>query len=279
MSIFFSVVEGIKSLTKARMAVFFSISSISLTLLLIGLFIIFNLNLQSIVGTIREKIEIEVFINVTANDKNISDLKKKVEKTTGIKSLIYVTKVEAANRFKEEFGQDIYEVLDYNPLQASFILSLEEGYRTYTKVNQIKNRLKTFEYVDDVVFQKPLLETLDRYFNILFLSVVAAGLIIIFIAVALIYNTVRLTIYARKNIIYIMRLVGATEGFVRRPFIVEGIVQGFIGSLIASVMIYYIVELIKTFVYPYIVFNPLIFAVLITFGTIIGLFSSFFNQS
>ena len=76
MSIFFSVVEGIKSLAKARMAVFFSISSISLTLLLIGLFIIFNLNLQSIVGSIREKIEIEVFIDNIADDKNIAELKK-----------------------------------------------------------------------------------------------------------------------------------------------------------------------------------------------------------
>jgi cell division transport system permease protein len=102
-------------------------------------------------------------------------------------------------------------------------------------------------------------------------------LLIITIATTLINNTIRLTIYARRDIIQIMRLVGATERFVRRPFLVEGIVQGFAGSIIASFVIFYLVKIIKIFFLPYIIFDFQIIIGLIIFGFVIGLISSYIS--
>ena len=100
------------------------------------------------------------------------------------------------------------------------------------------------------------------------------GAFVVIIAFGLIFNTIRLTIYARKDMIHIMRLVGATEGFIKQPFIVEGIIQGVIGSVIASLIIYYSIQIIQANIYPYIVYHPFVFASLILFGMLIGLLSA-----
>jgi cell division transport system permease protein len=106
---------------------------------------------------------------------------------------------------------------------------------------------------------------------------IVIGLIITIIATGLIFNTIRLTIYARKDMINIMRLVGATESFIRKPFLVEGIVQGLIGAILSSLIIYYSLILIQKYIYPYLVYQPLIFAGLILFGIVIGFFSAYLS--
>jgi cell division transport system permease protein len=97
------------------------------------------------------------------------------------------------------------------------------------------------------------------------------------IAIVLINNTIRLTIYGRRDIIQIMRLVGATEGFIRRPFIVEGVLQGVLGAGIATVFVYYFVKLLKILILPFIIYDIRIFAGLIIFGLIIGMISAYIS--
>jgi cell division transport system permease protein len=277
MSIVFGISEGIKGLSKTRMASSLSISSITLTIMLLGLFTIFSFNLKSWISLIREKIEIELFVELTAQDKEIERLKEQIVKTDGVKSIKYINKSEAAERFKSETGEDIYEVLDFNPFPASFIITLQEGYRTHKRVDILKKKLEAMEYVDEVVYKRQLLEVIDRYINIIFIAVLFFSIIIIFIASVLIYNTIRLTIYARRDTIQIMRLVGATEGFVKRPFIIEGIIQGIIGAIIATIVLYYMAKLIKLFIYPFLVYDYRIFLGLIIFGILIGMISAYLS--
>jgi cell division transport system permease protein len=277
MSIFFSFSEGVKGILKTRMASILSISSITLTLLLLGIFAIFTLNLKNWIGLIREKIEIEVFIELTASEQDIVQLQKQINQIDGLADINYINKEQAANRFKEETGQDIYEILDYNPFPASLIITLKEDYRLHKKVIEIKSKIEKLNFIDEVVYKKNLLEAIDRYINIIFIAIIVASLIIIFIASVLIYNTIRLTIYARRDIIQIMRLVGATEGFVKRPFIFEGILQGLIGAIFAIIILYYVSKGIQIFIYPYLLYDIKIFLALILFGFLIGMLSSYFS--
>jgi cell division transport system permease protein len=277
MSIVFAISEGIKGLSKTRMASSLSISSITLTIMLLGLFTIFSFNLKSWISLIRERIEIELFVELTAQDKEIEWLKEQIIKTEGVKSIEFVNKSEAAERFKKETGEDIYEVLDFNPFPASFIITLKEGYRTHKGVDSLKNKLEAMQFVDEVVYKRQLLEAIDRYINIIFIIVLFFSIVIIFIASVLIYNTIRLTIYARRDTIQIMRLVGATEGFVKRPFIIEGIIQGIIGAIIASIILYYMTKLIILFIYPFLVYDYRIFLALIIFGILIGMISAYLS--
>jgi cell division transport system permease protein len=272
--IFFSIREGMKGLLKARMATFISIISITLTIFLLGLYLLLNLNIKHIISSIRKKIGIEVFIKPSISDVNIMKLKEKVEKIEGVETIIYITKENAAKRFKSEFGQDIYEIFDYNPLPSSFIITLREEFRTYDRVSKISKRIEKYPEVDEVIYQKLLIATIDRYINLVIIIAIIIGIIITIIAIALIYNTIRLTIFSRREIIHIMRLVGATEGFVKKPFIIEGIIQGLIGSLFASLIIFYGIKLVKLFLYPFIYMDNRIYIILLIFAVFIGMLSA-----
>ena len=196
---------------------------------------------------------------------------------TFVKSLVYISKEQAAARFKSEFGQDIYEVFDYNPLPPSFIITLKDNYRTYEKINILSHRIEKYPEVDEVIYQKLFIATIDRYINLIIIAAIIIGIIITIIAIALIYNTIRLTIFARKEIIHIMRLVGATEGFIKRPFIVEGILQGLVGSLLSSIIIFYSIRLMKMFLYPFVFSDHRLFIILILFGIFIGMLSAYLS--
>lgn len=277
MSFLFSISEGIKGIFKARLASTVSITSITLAILLIGLFAVFALNLQNWLGFLRQKIEIELFVEMGSTEKEIETLIIKVKQTPGISDIEYISKEEAARRFNQEFGQNVFEILEYNPFPASIIIHLQEGYRSSEETAIIKNRLELLENVDEVFYKKPLLEKIDKYINIVYAFGILVGIFIIVIAVALIFNTIRLTIYARKEMIHIMRLVGATESFIRKPFLVEGITQGIVGGIISSIIIFYGLKLIQMYIYPYLIYHPLIFVGLIVFGMVIGLFSAYLS--
>ena len=277
MSMLFSISEGIKSMTKARLASMLSISSITLTILLIGIFVVFGINLHNWIDQVRMKIEMEVFLDLNIDNSQLKKVEQQLISEQGIDSISYVSKQTAAQKFKEEFGEDVLSLLEFNPFPASFTVYLSDNYRSAEGARKIKQKLEQFPYIDEVVFQEPLLLTLDRYINIIYIILIISSLIIILIAITLINNTIRLTIYARRDIIQIMRLVGATEKFVRRPFLIEGILQGIIGAGIASFIIYYLIKMIKIFFLPAIIFEPLIITGLIGFGFFIGLISSYIS--
>ncbi len=271
---FFHLSEGIKGLTKARLATILSITSITLVIILLAIFTIFIMNLNSWVGSFREKIELEVFLENGAKEENISQISEGLTSISGIQKSEFINKENAAKRFKSEFGQDIFEILTFNPLPESFIITLDDTARNLNSVNRISKRIESLPFIEDIVYQKLLLESIDKYVTYIFLGAFFVGLIIILITVALIYNTIRLTIYARRDTIYIMRLVGATQGFIRMPFIIEGLLQGLISSALASVIVYYFVKFIRHFVYPFLIFDNYVFIFLIVFGVFLGLISA-----
>jgi cell division transport system permease protein len=274
MSLFFHLKEAIKGLTKARLATILSLTSITLTIILMAVFIIFSLNLNTWITSFREKIELEVFLQPTVPEKQIPEISKKLNDIAGIRSSQYISKEEAAIRFKEEFGQDIYEVLDTNPLPRSFIITLVDSTRNSKSIERISANIRDMVQVEDIVYQKDILESIDKYITYILLGALFIGILITLIAVALIYNTIRLTIYARKDAIYIMRLVGATQAFIRTPFIFEGMLQGVIASSLACIITHYIVKIVMHFIYPFLIFNNQVYFYLIGFGLIIGVVSA-----
>lgn len=274
MNLLFHLSEAIKGLAKARLATILSITSITLVIILLALFTILVMNVNSWIGSFREKIELEVFIDSSAKEEHISQISEEFESIPGIYKTEFINKENAAERFKSEFGQDIYDVLTFNPLPESFIITLDDSARNLKSVNRITKRIESLPFIEEIVYQKLLLESIDKYITYIFLGAFFVGLIIILITSALIYNTIRLTIYARRDTIYIMRLVGATQAFIRTPFIIEGILQGFISSVFASVILYYLVKFIRFAVYPFLIFDNYIFIFLIVFGVFLGLISA-----
>jgi len=274
MSLFFHISEGIKGLAKARLATILSITSIMLTIILMAIFVIFSLNLNTWINSFREKIEMEVFLQATVAEGQFTEISKQLNQVPGIQSSQFINKEKAAERFKDEFGQDIFDVLDFNPLPQSYIITLDDTARNLQSIERISAKIKNITQVEEIVYHKFLLETIDKYITFILFGAFFIGLLITLIAVALIYNTIRLTIYARKDAIYIMRLVGATQGFIRTPFVIEGMLQGLIASSLACGVTYYLVKFVTHFIYPFLIFDNQVYIYLIAFGLIIGIASA-----
>jgi cell division transport system permease protein len=277
MSVLFTFSEGFRGMTKARLATIVSITSITVTIILIGIFIVFSINLHNWIDQVRQKIEMEAFLKIDVKATQINTIEKRLYAEKGIDSVKYISKEAAANRFEQEFGEDVISLLEFNPFPASFTIYLENSYRSAEGAKQIKQILEQYQEIDEVVYQEPLLLMIDRYINIVYIILIITSLLIITVAITLINNTIRLTIYARRDIIQIMRLVGATEGYVRRPFLIEGILQGVIGSLIASFIVFYLIKIIKILFLPHILFDLQIILGLVVFGFIIGMTSSYIS--
>jgi cell division transport system permease protein len=214
---------------------------------------------------------------MAASEAEIAQLQDQISREKGVAGIQFINRDQAAARYKAETGQDIYQILEYNPLPASFIVTPVAEYRNSVMIEILKKRLEMLAQVDEVIYQKPFLVALERYIQLGNIIMIVISTIIVIIAVILIHNTIRLTIHARRDIIEIMRLVGATERFVRRPFLVEGILQGLLGSLLATGFVYYLFRAVKVFVYSNLQFNYELFLGLILFGTFIGFLSAWLS--
>jgi cell division transport system permease protein len=241
MSIFYVIKEGFAGFNRAKLAAIGSVVTITISLLFLGMFYVISDNTSRIVDDLRSKVEIEAFLEEPASKQKIDDVRKELLSIEGIEKIEFISKEQAAKIFKQEFGEDINSVLDFNPLPPSFKIYLKEQYRTSQHAEAIQKRTKSIKGVDDVIYRKELLEFLDHRTTTLYALGLGFGIIIGISAILLVSNTIRLTIYAKRKAIQTMKLVGASRFFIRAPFIIEGIVQGMVGGMIATAILYYLI--------------------------------------
>jgi len=242
MSAGFLIKEGFSGLTRAKTPSFVAIATIAISLTLLGGAYEIGSEVYDIFVRMQSRFEMEVFLlpSVTEHDK--SEVEQRLENHPQVTSIHYVSKEEAARRFSKEFGEDLSEVLDYNPLPSSYRIRLDTRSISFSQITSLAESLEKQGGVDEVKYRRQLLGTLQQYYTI-FLAV--GGIILLVVlgaAVFLISNTIKLSIFAKREVIEIMRLVGATDRFVKTPFVIEGVVHGAIGALIASVLLLVIIR-------------------------------------
>ena len=235
--------EGFSGFRRAKLSMTISIITICIALILLAIFTIVTWNANRLIDSIRNRVELEAFLEEPVTRREIDSLKIQIRQIRGIDTIHYVSKEEAARVFKEGFGEEITGVLNYNPLPPSFRVTLKKDYRTAAQAEEISKELSAIPGVDDVIYRKSLLEFLDTRSRTVFLITLSLGLIISLSAIMLVSNTIKLAIYSKRSIIETMKLVGATRNFIRTPFIIEGFIQGFIGGIIAAGIVYGMVRL------------------------------------
>jgi cell division transport system permease protein len=274
----FLIKEGFKGLARSKFAGAFTILIIWITLTVLGIGYIVSRDMVNAVNSLRAQFDINVFIEPTASQGEIKEFSKKLEAIDEIEDFKFISKNEAAAKFKKEFGKDIFTVLDYNPLPPSFNIQLKPIHRNLASVESITSDLAKHSIIDEIKYKKNFLIILERYQRTILYVITGAFLLLGFISIVLISNTIKMAIFSRRNIISTMKLIGATNNFVRAPFIIEGILQGFIGASLASLVIYglsYILNNHLQSVIQYTVkLNLPIFVVIIAFGSIMGLIGS-----
>ncbi|SHF75743.1 cell division protein FtsX [Salegentibacter echinorum] len=209
--------------------------SIALVLFLLGMLGLLVLNTKKVADHFKEQIALTVYLEDSAKEVEIEQLKKSLAMADYTKSTNYVSKEEAAKKHSEEIGEDFMDFLGYNPLQNSIDVYMNADFVSGEQVDKIATDLTEKGFVDEVVYDKPLIALLNENVQKISFWVLIASGVFTFIAVLLINSSIRLSVYSKRFIIKTMQMVGATKGFIRRPFIWQSIKLGIIGAVLALI--------------------------------------------
>ncbi|MES2284660.1 MAG: permease-like cell division protein FtsX [Bacteroidota bacterium] len=214
-----------------------TVVSLSLVLFMLGLLGIIILNTNKLSDNLKENIGIQIILNETAKEADIQHLTKMLDISDYVKSTEFITKEDAAKRLQEDLGEDFIDFLGYNPLLPSINVHVKAAYANTDSLSMIEKELIGSKLVKEVVYQKSLVSMINENVKKISLVILIFSGLLMVIALALINNTIRLSIYSKRFIIKTMQLVGATQSFVRRPFVLKGIKHGIYGATIAILML------------------------------------------
>ena len=278
MSLSYTIRESFSGFTRTKLSSVISVLTICISLLLLGLFAVVTLHASRFIESLREKIELEAFLQEPTGEPEIANLQRSVEGIDGVKKVTVVSKEEAAKLFRKEFGEDVTSVLNFNPLPPSLKIALRDGYRTVPHVQAIAARVGALPGIDTVMYRKTLLELIDQRTQSIHNIMLALGVLISLSAIFLVSNTIRLAIYARRRIVRTMELVGATKLFIRMPFLLEGLLQGLLGGVAAAAVLYLTLEeglrWVSAEFSAYVHMDPVFYALVVAAGAALGLLGS-----
>lgn len=276
--------EGVRSLFRNGWMTVASVSAVTVTLLILGVFLVLAFNVNHVVSTVENQVELKAFLDVTATPEIAKQVEGNIKKLKEVESVTFITKEEGLKSFKEKFGDKatlLQGLEKENPLPDSFVVKAKSPQLTEELAKQIKviKNVKSVSTGGDITKKLFAVTTLVRNVGIVF--IVGLG----FTALFLISNTIKLTIMARQREIEIMKLVGATNGFIRWPFFIEGTLIGVAGALVPILIILlgygYLLSLIQSNLSLYFLdllpLNPLgiqVSILLLAIGLFIGIWGS-----
>ena len=230
-----------KSSSKRRVAgsYFMSLMSIALVLFLLGVFALLMMHAQKLSNHLKENIGFEVVMNSNVKEANILKLQKELDAMPAVKSTEYITKEEAIRRLSDDLGEDFLQWLgnEENPLLPSIDVRFNAEWANNDSIAALQAQLLKNNDVKEIYYQKSLVGLINQNVKQIGLALMIASLMLLVIAITLIRNTIRLSIYSKRFLVRSMQLVGATPAYIRRPFIRSGILQGFLGALLADLLL------------------------------------------
>lgn len=233
--------EGFKNLWRHKMTVFTAVFSIFLALTTVGVLFITEQHSHKLIEYMRTKYKIEVFFDDTITDKEAKQIVKEIKNIPSVYSTTLITKDRALEIYKSQFGEEIMELLDYNPLPASCVVNLTRKKDGYLHIEPIIKRIESMKGIDNVNHQGRLINRMEKFYEQSLLGLSLVAFAIVLVTVFIISNTIKLTIYSKKDLIQALKMIGATNSFIRMPFILEGVFQSIIGASLAGGFLYSVV--------------------------------------
>ncbi|MBO7300322.1 MAG: permease-like cell division protein FtsX [Tidjanibacter sp.] len=237
---------------KVRGSYAISTVSIALVLFLVASVGYIIWNLSKATDNIKERMTLYVMMEPTAEDAVVEEVGAKLLTTEGVREAKFISKSEAAADFKNFAGGNFEEFLDYNPLPASYEVRLVASESPKELVAKIESVAMEWEGVDEVIYQQGMVESMDANLGRFKLLLVVFGAVLLLISLILLKNTIRMSVFSRREIIATMKLVGATKSFIKRPFIASSFWMGLAASAIASAMFWAMIVALSEGV-PYLV--------------------------
>ena len=268
--------EAFHAFRRAPLLSALSVTTIAFSLFVVGLFGLVAINLQKSLRAVAERVEVVAYLLPGTPIEASTLALKDIEAFPEVAAAVYVTEEEALSRARRELAEfrDLYRELERNPLPASIEVRLEPTFRDAQHVEEVAERLRGFGFVEDVRYGRDWVENIDRLRRVS----TAVGLVVgggfAIVAVIIIGTTIRMAVLQRSREIAIMRLVGATDGFIRRPFLLQGALKGTIGGVVAIAFSYGAYTLINRFVLQAEFFTKEQGFAIVAFGAVIGFLGS-----
>lgn len=254
-----------------------SVASIGFSLFTIGLFALVALNFRKAIETIAERVEVVAFVLRGTPTETISSASQDISSFPEVLEVSYVNEEQALARARRELVEfrEAYKDLSVNPLPASFEIRLKPSARDAVSAQQVAERLRGFPFIEDVRYGRDWVERLDKIRNMAAAVGLVIGLAFAAVAIVIIGVTIRITVLQRAKEISIMRLVGATNRYIRGPFLLEGAIKGVLGGALAILMSWVTFTLFRRSTFEaggtLVFFSALQVALILVFGTVIGL--------
>jgi cell division transport system permease protein len=257
-----------------------SVISISLVLFLLGVILIFGFLGNELSRYVKENISMSVVLVDDLGDIKVRQLRDNLEKQPYVKSTQYISKEQAAIEMERELGENPETFLGYNPFNALIEVKLKSEYAHPDSLLKIEKRISKEANVSEVSYRKDMMQRVNNNIRQIGVILLVLLVVLIIISFVLINNTVQLLIYSKRFLIYTMRLVGATPGFIRRPFLKYNLITGFIAGLIAILLLTGTLYNIKKFTGLEDVLNSetvlLVYGIILVSGIILSISAAYF---
>lgn len=258
-----------------------TVISITLVLFLLGIAGFLILNVQNLSRHVKENIGLNIELKDNIREADIQQFRKILDARAYVKSTEYVTREQAALETQKALGEDFISFLGFNPLPASIKVKLNAAWANPDSITVIESSLKKSPEITEVYYRKNLIHEINDNVKKISLIIFSFTVLLLFIALTLINNTIRLSVYSKRFLIHTMQLVGATRGFIRKPFILRGAYYGLLSAMISILLLLGTIYLIQNQIEGLIDFvDPTILAILfagvICTGIIISSVSTFF---
>jgi cell division transport system permease protein len=250
-----------------------SVTTIAFSLFAFGLFGLVALNIRNALRTVEDRVEIRAFVADGTGSEATAAALGDIAAFPEAASVRLVSQAQALDRARRELGE-FSDVFEEGILPASIEVRLKPGYRDPATVKAVAKRIEVYDFIDDIRFGEEWVEKLHRLRNIATLAGLALGLTFAVVAIIIIGSTIRMAVMARSREIAVMRLVGATNGFIRAPFLIEGFLKGTLGGMLALVLAWIALTVINRFVVQASFFDAWMGAVGVLAGACIGLAGS-----
>jgi cell division transport system permease protein len=262
--------EAVVATRRAPLLSALSVTTIAFSLFALGLFGLVAVNIRSALAKVEERVEIRAFASDDASIESVVIAAGEISRYAEVASADVVTPEAALAKARRELGE-FEDVFEGAILPASIDIRLRPGHRDPTTVRQVAKRVREYDFIDDVRFGEEWVIRLHQLRNIAGATGVVLGLAFAAVAVIIIGATIRMTVLARSKEIAIMRLVGATDGFIRRPFLVQGFIKGVVGGGLALLLTWGATRLIESYLrFDTVFFDTTMAAGGVAFGALIG---------
>jgi cell division transport system permease protein len=255
--------------------------SISMVLLLVGMFATLAINARSVSDYFKENVTISVILNGDVTEADAHKIDRQIGALNAVKSTKYISKEQGTREMKELLGEDFLKIFESNPIPISIDVQLNAEYFHPDSLTQFRTQIEKNSQVDEVLYQNTLIEAINDNIERIGLVLMIFIALLLFISFVLINNTVRLNVYSKRFSIYTMRLVGATRGFIRAPFLVQAVFQGLISALMAVLVLVGVLFVVKEqFAQLFDVFQPKLLMIVLSgtvaLGVMICVISTYF---